>query len=46
VEIEGYSSSVAHDDPGLIVTGGSFLHLMDSRVEGGMGGAEFDLFTM
>ncbi len=44
--IPGDSSSSADGGPGLIGTGGSFLHLMDSRVGGGRGGAEFDLFTM
>ncbi len=44
--ILGESSSSADGGPGLIATGGSFLHLMDSRVEGGRGGAEFDLFTI
>ncbi len=44
--ILGESSSSADGGPGLIGTGGSFLHPMDSRVEGGRGGAEFDLFTM
>ncbi len=44
--ILGESGSVADGGPGLIATGGSFLHLTDSRVERGRSGAEFDLFTV